>query len=397
MTIKTKLLFVIYNMGSGGAERSLVSLLSLLDYDLYEVDLFLFRKDGMFLSQIPEQVNAVMCENDYSYFDGPYGRAIGHFLLEGRPDLVVARTKYAKVFRNPDDNKPMRAWKQMSKCFSPLKKRYDVVIGYLEGVSNYFCADKVAAKKYIAYIHTDYSINNALKNVDDVYLGRFDKIVTVSEKCKSALNDYFPLYRDKLAVIENISSKKNIMSMAEKETVLQKKSGELVLLTIGRFYAQKGLDIAVDTCAELKRRGLNFKWYHIGTGGVLKPDIERQCAENQVENCFIMLGEKENPYPYIKACDIYVQPSRFEGKSIAIDEAKLLEKPILVTNYPTAVDQIEDGVTGIIADMNSASIADKIELMAADKAMCEKLSNNLKGYVGNESELQKFYDMIKEV
>ncbi len=392
--MKKKLLFVIYDLGSGGAEKSLVSLLSLIDYDKYEVDLFLFRKEGMFLSQIPDKVNAVLCNPDFSFFDGPYIGAVRHFLLKGRFDILLARKKYADEFRKKSGHDPLNTWRYMSKCFSRLKKEYDVSIGYLEGISNYFAADKVKAKKYIAYEHTDYSINNFLRKADTEYFPKFDKIVTVSENCLKALSDNYPEYKDKFAVVENISSKKNIVAMAENETVDLKKDCKLALLTIGRFYHQKALDVAVDTCAELKNRGVDFKWYHIGNGGPLKAEIEQRCKDKQVSDRFIMLGEKSNPYPYIKACDIYVQPSRFEGKSIAIDEAMLLEKPILVSNFPTAKDQITDGVTGIITDLDPESLADRIIEMSEDSALCARLSGNLKDHKGNEEEIEKFYDII---
>ncbi|MCR4616175.1 MAG: glycosyltransferase [Clostridiales bacterium] len=394
--MKKKLLFVIPNLGSGGAEKSLISLLSNIDYDKYEVDMFLFRKEGMFLSQIPEKVNAVLCNPDFRFFDGPAGKAFVHFLLKGRLDILLARKRYAGEFRKNSPYDPLKVWQCMSKCFSPLKKEYDVSIGYLEGFANYFALDMVRAKKYIAYVHTDYSKNDFPEQSDKVYFPKFDKIVTVSENCLNALAEIFPEERDKFTVVENISSKKNIMALAESEDVDLKKDCSLALLTIGRFCWEKALDTAIDTCVELVGRGVDFKWYHVGDGGPVKAKILKYCKDKHMSDRFIMLGEKSNPYPYIKACDIYVQPSKVEGKSIAIDEAMLLEKPILVSNFPTAKDQITDGVTGIITEHDPVALADKIVEMSNDSELCRRLSENLKEHTGNEEEIEKFYALIND-
>ena len=163
---------------------------------------------------------------------------------------------------------------------------------------------------------------------------------------------------------------------------------------MGRFSPPKGIDLAVKSSAILKKKGYNFKWYHIGTGE-LKPEIEKLIYELNVQNEFILLGEKSNPYPYIGQCDIYVQPSRYEGKSIAIDEAKCLCRPIVTTNFTTVADQIQDGVNGIVCEMNEIDIAAKIETLLNDEDLRKKVTRNLsEEKTGNEEELEKFYSIL---
>ena len=124
-------------------------------------------------------------------------------------------------------------------------------------------------------------------------------------------------------------------------------------------------------------------------------ETEKQISENNLQNIFILLGEKSEPYPYMGQCDIYVQPSLYEGKSIAIDEAKCLCRPIVVTNFSTVHDQITDGVNGLICRMDKTDMADKIELLIDSKEERKKLIENLKREeIGNENEIKKLYTII---
>lgn len=170
---------------------------------------------------------------------------------------------------------------------------------------------------------------------------------------------------------------------------------EIRLLTVGRLAHQKGLEYAVDACKILKDKGFDIKWYHIGIGDE-KENILFAVRSKQLEDSFILLGERANPYPYMRSCDIYVQPSRNEGKSIAIDEVKCLHKPIVVTNFPSVYDQIENGVNGLICDMNAQSVADAVEKLIVDPQLRKALSENLSfEKMGNEEEIQKLYNLIE--
>jgi glycosyltransferase involved in cell wall biosynthesis len=205
----------------------------------------------------------------------------------------------------------------------------------------------------------------------------------------------FPELSDKFTVIENITSPRLIREYASEIEPFKDDKDKTVLVTVGRLAQQKAIDLAVKACAELKKRGKKIRWYHIGTGD-LKADIESLILELDVRDEFILLGERSNPYPYVGQCDIYVQPSRYEGKSIAIDEAKCLCRPIVTTNFTTVADQITDGVNGIICTMNETDIADKIEMLIDNEELRQKFSSNLSDEkTGNEEELEKFYQIIQ--
>lgn len=393
--MKKNILFVMPSLSSGGAEKSLVTLLNLIDYNKYNVDLYLFRKAGLFVDQIPEKVNLMTAGHDYELFDGSFKKAILSFLKLGKFSLAFHRIKYAWVLFSHKKNKQKLAWQCLSQAMTVPEKEYDVAIGYLEGTSVYFCVDKAKAKKRIGYIHTDYNRIIEQKKTDEPYFKKLDVIVGVSKSCVDILNKFFPFTVGKTRVVENIISKKAINKMAQtNKSVYDNKGGETVILTIGRLSKPKGIDNAVNACAILKENGYKIKWYQIGVGE-LKAEIESQIKSKGLENEFVMLGEKSNPYPYIKQCDVYVQPSNYEGKAIAVDEVKCVQKPIVVTDFSTVFDQIENGKNGLIANKNPQSIADKIKHLIDNPEKKAEFCENLKREsVGNEEEINKLYEII---
>ena len=388
------------SMKSGGGERSLLSLLQLVDYEKYDVDLMLFDRSGMFLEQMPEQVNVIPFGDIYDKFTKPMVKSVLSFLLSFKPVLAVKRALYSHTVNSSVSSSLIRdqlAWKYMKSFFCDNGKEYDAAIGYLEGKPNFYVADCANAKTKITYIHSDYSKLEMDPDLDSDFFSKVDYIVTVSEECEKVLREIFPKCAGKVRMIENVTVPKILQKMAEENVVdFVKKSGEKILLTIGRIASPKGYDMAIDAAEILVKKGYNFKWFSIGKGE-LKTEIEQKIKEKNLEEKFILLGEKSNPYPYLAKCDIYVQPSYFEGKSIAIDEAKCLAKPIVATKFTTVYDQLTDGETAVLAEINSESIAEKIALLIDNENLAETLSENLKKMKhGNEEEIQKFYALLGE-
>ena len=157
---------------------------------------------------------------------------------------------------------------------------------------------------------------------------------------------------------------------------------------MGRLDRQKGLDIAIEACARLAD-SVDFRWYVLGDGPQ-RGELEALIASRGLRDRFFLLGTTLNPYPYLARCDVYAQPSRFEGKSIALEEAKCLARPILTTAFSTVRDQIEDGVTGSIAQIDADDVAEKLRALLLEPALRQKLTDNLRGYPGNEREMEKW-------
>lgn len=394
--MKKKILFVIPSLRSGGAEKSLLTLLTLIDYQKYEVDLLCFRREGLFYDKIPDEVNVIKGTEDYELFDGNAKTAFVNFLKKGNLVSAVDRIRYISAFRENNLNlREKKMWRLLKKQLPQTDKKYDCVIGYLEGNASYYAAEYINTDKRICYVHSDVRKLGITNNENTAESFRkCDAIVTVSQACADSVTENFSFTEGKVVVIENITSPKLLRKSAGSEKAYNPKNGEKIILTVGRFSPPKGIDLAVKASAVLKEKGYSFKWYHIGTGE-LKEDIEKLISSLGVDEEFILLGEKANPYPYIGQCDIYVQPSRYEGKSIAIDEAKCLCRPIVTTKFTTVADQITDGVNGIVCKMNENDIAAKIEMLFNDETLREKISENLAGEkAGNEEEIEKFYAIL---
>ena len=393
--MKKKLLFVIPSLRSGGAEKSLVTLLSLTDYEKYDIDLLCFRREGLFYDKIPQEVNVINGTEDYEMFDGDVKAAIMYFIKEGKLSSAIDRIQYIRCYKEADHElKDRKMWNLLKKQLPRLNKKYDCVIGYLEGNASSYAVGYENTGKRICYVHSDIKKLGINKNINRETFEKCDVIATVSQACAESIAEEYPFARDKIAVIENITSARLLKQYAQEETGFNKKENEKIILTVGRFSPPKGIDLAVKASAILKKKGYNFKWYHIGTGE-LKEEIEALISSLGVENEFILLGEKSNPYPYIGQCDVYVQPSRYEGKSIAIDEAKCLCRPIVTTDFTTVADQINDGVNGLVCEMNENDIAAKIETLLIDEELRNKLTRNLsEEKTGNEEELEKFYSIL---
>ncbi|WP_309088655.1 glycosyltransferase [Domibacillus sp.] len=397
--MKKHLLFVMPGLAAGGGEKSLVNLLSQINYDLYDVDLFLLNHDGLFMEFVPKQVRVLPLSESYHLFTLPLLQSVKRFLLKGNLILAYNRFMYAIKNRTKKHTsiKEQYSWKHIEKSLDRLEKKYDAAVGFLEKTATYFCVDKVKAEKRIGWVHIDYDKLGMDPVFDSKYFKKLDTIVTVSEECANVLQNRFPAQKDKVDVIYNIVSSQTINRMAQinDENIYDKKEDEFVILSIGRLHYQKGFELAVAACKKLVDRGYNIQWNVIGEGEE-REKLTCLIKENKLEKRFKLLGLQTNPYPYIQQADIYAQTSKFEGKSIAIDEAKILNKPIIVTNFSTAKDQIKNGEDGLIVEMDAEAVAEGIEELILNKELREKLVYNLSQLrLGTEKEIEKLYRILE--
>jgi glycosyltransferase involved in cell wall biosynthesis len=392
--MKQQLLFVLPSLEAGGGEKSLVTLLNCIDYEQYDVDLVLFVPKGIFLKQLPKNVKLLYLTDDYRTFTSGLLSSILNFLKQGKVTLAFSRLLYtfkSNVIKNKGKAEQY-SWKHLKKSITSITKEYDAAIGFLEKSSIYFVVDCTKAKRKIGFIHNDYIKLDLDASFDLSYFEKLNTIATVSEQCVTVLKEVFPTQKDKVQLLYNIVSAKLIHQMAEEPVTID--TTKPSLLSIGRLHQQKGFDIAVEAALLLKKQGLNFIWYIIGEGAE-RTALEQAITKNGLEKHVVLLGIKENPYPYIKQTTIFVQPSRYEGKSIALDEAKLLHKPIVVTNFTTAKDQIEHMKNGIICEMDAESLANALADLLQNKSLQKDFSLHLsKETLGSEAEINTFYQLI---
>lgn len=262
------------------------------------------------------------------------------------------------------------------------------------GIPN-ILTDKVECDIKLAWNHTDYSEMFPNKKMDTKFYNNVDYIVSVSENCKSKFVNQYPMLSNKAIVIENILAA-NLIKKQSDEAIEQGQMNDkyVNLLSIGRFSDAKNFDNVPEICKKISEKGLNVKWFLIGYGGdeqLIRDKIAQFCMEDSV----IILGKKENPYPYIKACDAYIQPSRYEGKSVAVREAQILEKPVIITNYATAQSQLKDGYDGVIVPMDNDGCVEGIYNVLTDKKLMNKLSFNCsQNDYTNSSEVEKIYNLL---
>lgn len=384
-----KVLFVMQSLYNGGAEKSLVNLLNELPKDKYEIDLLLFKREGMFLNQVPQNVSLADTPDALKRLYSSIGKA-GKYM-----PVKLFGTVLTRLNRKEAHVQEAERWNRFySPVIPKLAKRYDVAIAYISGEVLFYVDEKVDAEKKIVWIHNDYGTAHHPKEYDYPHLKNMDGIISISDHCVDILRKEFPEFQDKIHMIENITSSFFTRRRADEFYPSEYQKDMPIILSIGRLTEQKGFDMAIDAAKILKERGIHFQWYVIGNGD-LEVTLKKQIAENNVGDCFVLLGTKENPYPYIKNCAVFAQTSRYEGKSVVLDEAKIIGVPIVVTDYPTVKDQIKGGKEGIIVPMTPRGIAEGIGRMLTDTSLYKSIQVYLCEHeYGNQDEVQKYIDLI---
>lgn len=397
---KPRILIHMHYLELGGAEKALIGLLEAIDKGKYDVDLFLNQHTGAYMSSIPTGIRLLPEIPEYSVLERPVWYAIRHGLLKSLWNKVIRVYKMKKYLKNMPGYCAVASHIYMDCVIKSLPSlyglgEYDLAISFLD--PPHIVQDKVRAKKKIEWIHTDFA---AIKYDTQLTFNRWSKndyIISISDDVTKSFCSIFPELKSKIRKVENIISTSLVRAQSNIEPSCPTYSNQscgLKLCSIGRLNAiPKNFKSIPEIVAILKNKGLVVEWNIIGPGD--KAEIEQLIQKYDVGDNVRLLGPKDNPYPYIKECDIYIQPSLFEGKSIAVREAQILCKPVIITSYPTSGSQIENGVDGIICGMENESIAQAIiNLSTNDELKDEIISNLKKSDYGMLSEVEKIYEMI---
>ncbi len=396
--MKKKLLFVIESLMLGGAEKSLVTLLNLVDYSKFDVDLLLFAQGGAFQQFLSKQVNLLPVPEYFIYNEIPWSKL---FHKIKKPKMLFAQVRYSVALRTGKHNHSEKAvllWKACRNCFKEMEQDYDVAIAYSQGVPTFFVAEKVRAKKRAAWINATYiPYGRYLDFITSMY-GLFDYINGVSDVIAEKIQSTFSIPGEKITVIKDILDDKFAIKMAGMSSNVQFEMTNLKtnILTVGRLDAMKGYPLAIDAAKLLKDAGVLFKWYVIGDG-MLRGQLEERIKLLGLEDDFILLGSRSNPYPYFQACDLYVQTSTLEGFGITLAEAKMFNKPIVTTNFPAVCEQFTNEKNGLIVDISAEGIADGITRMLNDSELRERCIANVRAEKkGNSEEIEKLYKLLED-
>ena len=384
--MRKKLLFVINTLGCGGAERAMLNLFDALNPKKYEISLFVLTGQGELSHDLPEHVRLLNPDyQDVSVLTDEGRKLLMKRVLKAGigKGLFLRRAPYLlRNFCNMQKNGKILpdklCWRLLADGAPLIRKEYDLAVAYLEGGATYYVADHVKAKKKAAFVHIDYSKAGYTRELDQDCYQKFDKIFTVSDEVKEHFLEAYPEYEKKVSVFHNLINQERIREMAEQGSGFDDDFQGYRILTVGRLTQQKRYDIAIQAMALLKETyGVSARWYVLGEGE-LRESLQQQIKDAGVEQDFLLLGVKENPFPYYKNCDLYVHATGFEGKSIAIQEAQTLGKPILATDCSGNREQIAHEVDGRMCPLKPECVSAEIFWMMEHSEKCKEYGEQAK-------------------
>lgn len=386
-----KIAIVTRKMVAGGIEKSILSMINSIPKDKYEITLFVMATGGEFEKYVPEHVKV-------------------------KPIYGNEKTTLEKVTNNIKRGKLIKAIKiviytilsQKSKYVFDREKYYLNIVQeqheeYDLAIADHvpaslpviYVVEKLKAKKRVAWIHSDVSRYKDQLDRYESYYEKYDKIFSVSIEAKDKLIDMYPKLSNKVDVFYNIISKEELQELAKQGEGYKDNFNDTCILTIGRLCDEKGQKIIPDIAKRLIEDGYKFKWYCVGEGEdrIL---LENRIKELELDKNIKLLGNKNNPYKYLKECDIYVQPSRYECYCTTVTEAKCLEKPMVITNVNGSKEQIENNKNGLIVEFGIEEIYEGIKILLDNENIryeFEKVLKNSEVDTRNEiNKLEKLFE-----
>lgn len=375
-----KVLFVINTLGGAGAEKALLELLKRFPKEQYEVSLYVLLDQGELISQIPSHVKVLNKEySDASVLSREGKKVLNkkiwkRFWIHGAVfrNLSFLIRNTASMIKKGKISLDKLLWRVMSDSGQSIREHYDMAVAYLEGGATYYVHDHINADRKFTFLHVDYGFAGYTRALDrNCYLD-FDRIFTVSDEVKKSFIKVYPECSRNTYVFHNLIDQKEIRRKAELPGGFEDSYDGKRILTVGRLTAQKAYEISIDAMKILKDHGIKARWYVLGEGE-LRGKLQNQIDRLGLQKDFLLLGAKKNPYPYYKQCDLYVHATRFEGKSIAIQEAQTLGCTILVSDSSGNREQVIPGEDGMMCKLTPEDVSRNIEELLRNPQKCEEL------------------------
>ena len=381
-----KLLFVIESLRAAGGEKSLITLLSSLDYERFDVDLQLFFFSGEFIPYVPEQVRILPSFNYLTNWHSGLGIS-----------YIVSRVLYSVTIRFAKSNKAKARWywRYFSRYIEKSNNSYDVAIGYGQCLPTFYVVDKVYANLKLGWVNCIYHLSGYERRYQRRFYEALNKIIMVSEQSLSHFAQVYPEFVKRMYMLPDIINPVTIVEMSRKGQSFDDGFQGSRIITVARLNRNdKGYDITLEACRCLKQRGFIFRWYAIGRGEY-KDAILRFIRENHLEDTFILLGTTPNPYKYISEADVYVQTSRHEGFGLSLAEARILNIPVVTTEFDSVYAQMVPYKNGLVVPQDPVAVTDAIQRLLTDKS----LHNSIVAYLKNEKKgnlevIEDFYKII---
>lgn len=383
--MKKKLLIAAHHMTIGGVQKSLISALKALDYDKYDVTLYLRKNRTDLLPFVDERVNVIVNTDPNRYYRKPY--AI----------LLQIKSLVAKIFGKKEKSAEINnILEEKIRCDAMEYERktyfagshYDIAVAYVQGYVALFVDKCINADKKILFYHTS---TNDTPEIHNAVIPNYTTVAALHEQQKLLLEEWYPYSIGKIKIVENYTDKELITEQSKEFSIPE--ADKIILCSCGRFAKVKGFDMAVEAAKALKDSDIEFIWYFVGDGPE-RNNLEKKISEYGLENNIIITGMQKNPYPYIAGCDIYIQPSYEEAMPVTIIEAHRLGKPVITTSTVGGCKLVENGKNGIVCEISPDSIAENITDLINDKEKYDIIINNLKS-TDYSHEFEKYKEQWK--
>lgn len=371
---KKKVLFVIHQLNHGGVQKALLSALDAVDYTENEVTLYVRKNRIQLLPEINENVHKIIInEGETHYYRKPYAATM--LLCKKIVDILKLKNLSEFFQKKLVDYINQSQMEYEKKHYFNKQETYDVAVSYIQGYTAKFVAQYIDAKKKVMFYHGS---TDETHELHEEIMAYYDSIVGVNENVQKILGELYPTYSQKMTFVENYVDVDAVCKKS-KEFMIEKPQGTTILCSCGRFTPVKGFDLAVKAASILKEKGISFLWYFVGDGPE-RTKLEQMIEAYGLQENIQITGMKDNPYPYINACDIYVQSSYEESFGLTIAEAKILNKPIVTTKTVGGNIQIEHLYNGLVAEIDEKSIAEVIMKYINQEKIRDNVVKRLEGF-----------------
>lgn len=381
----------------GGLEKCLINVCDNLDYDKYDVDLYLFNEGRTLIDKLNKNVNLLPDSPYYKdVYNTPVFTSIKTLLKKGKFTFALYRFIRFLRIRFKDNEYRKIDWKIMRKTMLSIDEKYDIAVGFAEGTAGYYVANCVQADVKVGWVHTDLKEVTHNRKLDQQTFEKLDRIATVSKNSLNSLIELHPKCKDKFVCIHLpiLMDYDDMVARSVEPNCMDNDKDTVKILSVGRLVELKGFHLCVEPCKRLIDDGFNVKWYIAGEGDY-RSAIETLIKEHHMENHFILLGNCPNPYSYIRSADICVQPSSYEGFSLSVIEGKFFKKAMVVTDIPSNMEMIKNEHNGLIVKRNSDDICKAVKRLVSDGDLRKRLAQTpALVEISNKKVMQEFENLF---
>lgn len=367
--MKKQLLIVAHHLTIGGVQKSLISALKAIDYEKYDVTLYLRKNRTELLPFIDERVTVILNKDPNHYYRKPFALVMQLKIMLAK---LLGKKNKAKTLNDILEEKIRQEAMEYERRTYFSSAHYDIAVSYVQGYVALFVDRCIDADKKILFYHTS---TNDTPEIHNAVLKNYTAVAALHSQQKTLIEEWYPDARGKTVIVENYTDKEMLVSQSKEISLPE--TDKTVICSCGRFAPVKGFDLAVNAAKILKESGIDFIWYFVGDGPE-RGRIEALIDEYGLNNNIVITGMQKNPYPYMAACDVYVQPSYEEALGLTILEAHRLGRPVISTATVGGKKLVEDGKNGIVCEISAESLAESITALIGDKEKYCAIINNLK-------------------